>query len=183
MSRVAAFGMPLQHAKILSQDGAIIPQIHRTLCSPACVFYVWCLNFNANNPCKGFRLAENGEAKKTILRNLKENDKIYVERCIQRINESDDVEERLTLVPDILRFLPPKPQTPPMGFRAMLDNVVSRSTEAPNYIEQYHKQIFPQVCSADCKYTQCPYHRNENYGKLCFKQFEQFKTVPRGWIK
>jgi hypothetical protein len=119
----------MSHGKVIQREGHIIPQINLTLCSPACVFYADCKNYSQNEPCSGFRLLENGNAVHRILQNLSENDKIYIERCMEKIPRTTDSEEKETLIGEVRRYLhEPEPQTTQHreGFLAMVE--ASRGT-------------------------------------------------------
>ena len=72
------------------------------------------------------------------------------------------------------------------GFRSQLDAISAKGEERSaqqlnnptNYKEEHNKQVFPEICSEECPHHQCPYHTPENYGKPCFKRWEQYKTPP-----
>jgi hypothetical protein len=98
-------GIPKLYAYTISRNAHIIPQVHVTLCSPACVFYADCANYEQNQPCVGFKLAENGSATRQILANLNENDRIFVERCLEDIPKLKDEQYKETLVKEVLRYL------------------------------------------------------------------------------
>jgi phage head maturation protease len=65
-------------------------------------------------------------------------------------------------------------------------HVVNRSliplAEPPNYIEEYQKSIFPQICSADCPFITCQFRRPQNFNRPCLHQWEQYRSVPKNWI-
>ena len=75
------------------------------------------------------------------------------------------------------------------GFRSQLDAISGKGEERSataqelnnptNYKEEHNKQVFPEICSEECPHHQCPYHTPENYGKPCFKHWEQYKTLPQ----
>lgn len=104
--------IPRSHAEVIHRGGSIIPQINQTPCSPACIYYVDCANFDSNTLCHGFKLLQNGNAVNRILQNLSENDKIYVERCMERIPKTTNKEEKEMLADEVLRWLDPADRQP-----------------------------------------------------------------------
>jgi phage head maturation protease len=50
-----------------------------------------------------------------------------------------------------------------------------------NLQQHWRHQTFPEICSDSCPHVQCPYRREENFGKKCLQQLEQFKTAPT-WL-
>jgi hypothetical protein len=56
----------------------------------------------------GFKLAENDSTTRQILANLNENDRIFVERCLEDIPKLKDEQYKETLVKEVLRYLEPE---------------------------------------------------------------------------
>ena len=46
----------------------------------------------------------------------------------------------------------------------------------PNLEKESRKNRFPEICFP-CKNVQCPYRRQENYGKPCKMQFSQYENT------
>lgn len=133
-------GIPKSHVAIMQDHdslGAVLPQAGMTKCSPACVFYTWCGNFENLELCKGFKLIENGQNTTRIMRTLSEIDKLYVENSIRDLPIFKP-ENQEVIVRDVLRILEPssgrntnEESTSRLGFRGMLD-AVSKGTDTPS---------------------------------------------------
>lgn len=48
-----------------------------------------------------------------------------------------------------------------------------------NLKEEFQKHEFPETCTELCPHHQCPYHRQENYGRPCFQQWNNY--LNEGW--
>jgi hypothetical protein len=48
-----------------------------------------------------------------------------------------------------------------------------RGMANPNFEQQHRKQVFPEICSAQCPNVQCAYRRPENFGKPCLSRFDE----------
>jgi hypothetical protein len=102
-------GIPKLYTYLIEKHAHLVPQIHVTLCSPACVYYADCANYEQNQPCVGFKLAENEEnVTRQILANLNENDRIFVEKCLQDIPKIQDEQYKEILVKEVLRYIEPE---------------------------------------------------------------------------
>jgi len=53
-----------------------------------------------------------------------------------------------------------------------------RALTSTNYEEERRKQLFPEICSEECKFVTCPYRTFENYGKPCQMRWEQYRSKP-----
>jgi hypothetical protein len=100
-------GIPQLYAYAIQRGAHVIPQIHTTLCNPSCVFFADCANYEQNQPCVGFKLAEN-DSTRQILANLNENDKVFVERCLEDIPKVQDPQYQEILVKEVLRYIEPE---------------------------------------------------------------------------
>ena len=65
-------------------------------------------------------------------------------------------------------------------FRIVLDGLErTASQELNNPIdieEEWRKKEFPQICSKECKHTQCGYHNPDHYGQACEMQWKPKET-------
>jgi hypothetical protein len=191
-------GIPMSHGEVIQREGHIIPQINLTLCSPACVFYADCKNYSQNEPCSGFRLLENGNAVHRILQNLSENDKIYIERCMEKIPQTTDSEEKETLIGEVRRYLHEPEHRE--GFRAMLESVhptsekqepepsqsefqrmlseSSKNSNVERQIQTIPSILFPTVNESQfpdlCDPDKCP----PNYARHCRANREEHWGKP-----
>jgi hypothetical protein len=130
-----------------------------------------------------------GDNAKLLQRNLDSDTIEYIQNAyavVERSIQNGDVEYAELLERDIQRLKDiafPQQTAIPTGFRAMLENITIRQLPpAPNYIEQYNERLFPQVCSEECKFHQCPYHRPQNYGSVCKHQWLQYRVLPENFI-
>ena len=48
-----------------------------------------------------------------------------------------------------------------------------------NIEEEYRKNEFPQICSAECPHKTCGYHNQEHYGKPCEMQWAPKETKDK----
>lgn len=65
-------------------------------------------------------------------------------------------------------------------FRQVLERSASSELNNPTNIEEEsRKRLFPQICSEECKYKTCGFHTQENYGKACQMQWQQYKTEKK----
>ena len=175
--------IPKSHVTVIRKGGSILPQVNLTPCTPACTFYVDCANFSQNQPCQGFKLLQNGNAVNRILQNLSEDDKIYVERCMERILQTTDTEEKELLNTEVLRWLDPadrKPKERRFTFRGFepyeIDENGTLSIPQPNEEKPDIQRAFsmtaftpPETCDPDtCPNVFCESRRAENKGHRCF---------------
>jgi len=169
--------MPISHANALLQNRAIMPK-KGEVCSPACYFYTWCVNYQDSEECKGFLLVSNGQIARHIKSTFEDSDHLYVERYIKDIQDYPQSAHKL--VPIVLRYL--KPEQLKTGFRAMLEEAFRGEpvTRAPPVIaklptlistEGYplsqHTEKPPLICDFSvCPNKMCP-SRYTNAGNAC----------------
>ena len=155
-------GMSLTHVQVLRTNGSLIPQVGLTQCSPACIFYTYCKNFQNRETCIGFKLIENGQNEAHIFKTIRESQKLYIENTIAELPKYK-AENQEIIVRDVLRYLnpdeedfTPKAKTRLDGFQCMLTAATKRSIhnestnqkntffkrfEKPQYLQKTNREI------------------------------------------
>lgn len=61
-------------------------------------------------------------------------------------------------------------------FRQVVNRSAENLNHPPNVEEEHRKNAYPDICSEKCTFITCPYRRAENYGKMCEKKWQQYRT-------
>lgn len=104
----------------------------------------------------------------------------YCEKCTQRMLTMEGF-TTLELYKDGTRslFIPKKE---PVKIAPMISDA-QIALRNLNYEDEHRIKLFPETCSEECKSVQCPYRREENYGKPCLSRLQQYKTPPSQFEK
>jgi hypothetical protein len=107
-------GIPISHAPLIHKGEKIIPKRGVSRCSPACLVFELCLNYEEGELCSNYKPMENGKLTMRMLENLEDSDKIYfanTTKFIQRCLDNGDVEDAEIYVNDVKRFFKPNEAT------------------------------------------------------------------------
>lgn len=141
--------MKFTSANILREGKSEIRAIG-DVCDPVCFTWYGCAHSKPNGVCEGFVLM-NGETRKHLNKILNEDDAIYVQNCVNRIQNGSNEEG---LVSEVLRYLPPQEPERKEGFLAMLEashpNNPTRETIQPEP-EERASSGFSAMLSASSK--------------------------------
>lgn len=66
------------------------------------------------------------------------------------------------------------------GFMAMVEASQKGKERSVNVDEAHREEAYPDICSEECTFITCGFRRQENYGKICEKKWEQYKTKEKG---
>lgn len=125
--------MNRRSAEILSKGKAEIRAIGES-CDPSCFMWFCCANSVPDGICKGFSILD-GESKKLLQRNMREDDLLYLEDCVGAVQNGCSPEAKRSLTKEVYRCLKPvsdvlrKEPIERRGFRGMLDMVSPSTSE------------------------------------------------------
>ena len=89
----------------------------------------------------------------------------------------------------ITKFPEPEPEEPKPDIPDPVHQEIERMLkeqerglgETQTFQEQHRKTVFPETCTPQCPHVQCPYRRQENFGKKCLQQIDEpNERVPIG---
>jgi hypothetical protein len=185
--------MRLKSANILLEGKREIRSIGDP-CDPACHLWTFCSNSLPNGTCEGFIIL-NGDSRRLINQNLKQDDLIYVQNCAKIAQSECDEETRSVMVNEILRYIPQRQSLRlTSGFRSMLDAAFPDKSTTPQPTPHFERRgkagfmsmlegsrerqmlgeiTFPQICSEKCQFFRnCPYGQH-NLGQICVNRVDK----------
>jgi hypothetical protein len=142
----------LSSAKLLREGKREIRSIGDP-CDPACHVWTFCSNSLPNGTCEGFIIL-NGDSRRLINQNLREDDLVYAQNCAKIAQNECDEQTRDVMVKEILRYIPQHRQPRESGFRGMLEAL--ERPRKPEREERAFVSGFEAMCKAATKKEPIP---------------------------